>query len=191
MNITVRALTESKEILNACRVTVWKGSLDKEPSEAFLDEIYMSEHSPIRDKWFVIEIEGIKSWVATHFARHHVGMTPYVATQRDDRNDRDVSRDDIGQGALVNMRMTINAQGLIDMSRKRLCGQASLETRQVMNTIVNKLSNIEPHLVNKCVPNCVYRGFCPEKYKCDFNLNALKKWRKNYLNGRDNLDDNA
>ena len=70
MKITVRAITENQEVLNRCRVTVWKEGLDKEPSTTFMDDLYKAEHSPIRDKWFVIEIRGIRSWVATHFVRH-------------------------------------------------------------------------------------------------------------------------
>lgn len=187
MEIRVRELTESKEILNACRVTVWKGNLDKEPSEAFLDEIYMSEHSPIRDKWFCIEVEGIKSWLATHYVRHHVGATPYISTQRDDRLESDIPRDERGQGELVNMRITLNAQSIIDVSRKRLCGQAHQEAQAFWTKVLSKIKPLEPQLVNKCVPNCVYRGFCPEKYKCNKNWEALRKWRKVYLDGRDAL----
>ena len=73
MDIKVKAITEAKEILNRCRVTVWKDGLDKQPTEIFLENIYKSEHSPIRDRWFVIEIRGIASWVATHFVRHSIG----------------------------------------------------------------------------------------------------------------------
>ncbi len=60
--------------------------------------IFNSEHSPIRDKWFSIQIRGVKSWVATHLCRHSIGFTPYISTQRDDRIDNNTPRDDIGQG---------------------------------------------------------------------------------------------
>ena len=36
MEIIVRELTNNKEILNRCRVTVWKDGLEKEPSEKFM-----------------------------------------------------------------------------------------------------------------------------------------------------------
>ena len=31
-----------------------------------------------------------------------------------------------------------------------------------------KLEDIEPELYALCVPECVYRGYCPEMFKCDF-----------------------
>lgn len=187
-SITIKELTEDKEILNACRLTVWKEPIDKQPTKVFLDNIYMSEHSPIRDKMFSIEIKNIKSWVATHFVRHHVGVTPYISTQRDDRVAYEGSRDDKKQGELVNMRLTINAQSIIDVSRKRLCGKSHKETREIWRKVINELKAISPELTSKCVPNCVYRGFCPEDTKCFFSWNGLKVLRKIYLQGRDTLN---
>ena len=73
MNITIKELTGNQEVLNRCRVTVWKDELNKEPTVSFMENIYKSEHSPIRDKMFSIQIRGIKSWVATHFVRHSIG----------------------------------------------------------------------------------------------------------------------
>ena len=39
-----------------------------------------------------------------------------------------------------------------------------------------------------CVPECVYRGFCPEKYPCGrTKLEFYKKWRKEYVGDRPTL----
>lgn len=171
MEIKIKALTEDIEVLNAARMTVWKGDMDKQPSEKFMYDIYMSEHSPIRDKWFVVEITGIKSWIATHFVRHSVGFTPYVSTQRDDRIDyMETTRDDAPQGKLVNIRMTLNAQSVINLSRKRLCLQSHLETVTVWKQVVEEFRKIDAPLAHHCVPNCIYRnGICPEPHCCGFN----------------------
>lgn len=183
MKITVRAITESKEVLNSARVTVWKSALDKIPSDKFMSSMYMAEHSPIRDKIFVIEIEGIKSWIATHFVRHHNGVTPYVATQRDDRLESDIPRDERGQGSPVNMKMTLNAQAFINISRKRKCYQAHKETIQVWEKVLEQLKEIDPQLYDRCVVECVYRGFCPELHSCGYTKTPkAKKERKNYTN---------
>lgn len=166
MDVTVRALTNNQEVLNRCRVTVWKDGLDKEPSKIFMEKVYKSEHSPIRDKFFVIEIRGIKSWIATHFVRHSIGYTPYVSTQRDDRIEIIGSRDDRGQGELVNIDITLNAQSFISVSRKRLCLQAHMETIKTWNMVLSELVKIDEELANNCVPECIYRnGLCPE-FKC-------------------------
>lgn len=189
MEIRVRALTENQEVMNRCRVTVWKDGLDKEPSVQFMEDIYKAEHSPIRDKWFSIEIRGIKSWVATHFVRHSIGYTPYVSTQRDDRIEYSESRDNRKQGELVNMDITLNAQAFINVSKKRLCGQAHKQARRVWNLILAKLREIDQPLFDNCVPECVYRGFCPEKYPCNngegrCHTKAYKEWRKRYIGNR-------
>ena len=55
MKITVKPITESKRVLDKCRLTVNKEpSKNPRPSTVFLDNIYMSEHSPIREKFFDI-----------------------------------------------------------------------------------------------------------------------------------------
>ena len=110
-----------------------KEELDKEPSDNFKRKILRAEHSPIRSLIFCFKISNIKSWVATHFVRHHVGVEKWVRTQRTDRTG--VNRDELPQGAEVEMELEANAQALINMSRKRLCNQASPETREVMEAI--------------------------------------------------------
>lgn len=186
MEIKVRAITENKEVLNGCRVTVWKDALDKEPSKIFMDKIYKAEHSPIRDKWFVIEITGIKYWLSTHFVRHSIGYTPKVSTQRSDRLEYEGSRDERRQGELVNMNITLNAQAWINVSRKRICGQADIQAQQLWNAVVRKLKKIDESLYKNCVPECIYRGFCPEMQQCNqcrTELEYYKNWRREYIKG--------
>ena len=195
MEITVRELTNNKEILNRCRVTVWKEGLEKEPSEKFMENIYKAEHSPIRDKMFNIQIRGVKSWLATHFVRHSVGYTPYVSTQRDDRLDYTGSRDDRKQGELVNMDITLNAQAFINVSKKRLCGQAHIEAQQLWNKVLEELKKIDKELYDNCVPECIYRGFCPEIFPCNngkgrVNTPKYIQWRKEYIGNRIKIKDN-
>lgn len=188
MEIKVRAVTSNQEVVDRCRVTVWKDSLGKDPSEKFMDDIYFSEHSPIRDKWFVVELIGIPYWVSTHFVRHSVGYTPYVSTQRDDRINLGRPRDEVPQGNLVNMNITLNAQAFINVSRKRLCYMASKETREIWEEVIEKLSLVDKQLSKNCVKNCVYRGgICPEgKASCGYNKGKLFiKELKEYVEGHE------
>lgn len=180
VKISIKELTSAKEILDACRVTVWKGEAPKEPSDLFMRNIYRSEHSPIRDRWFVVTIEDIPSWIATHFARHGIGFTPYVSTQREDRIDYDIPRDEKKQGDLVNMRMTLNAQSIINISKVRLCNMAHSRTRKIWQKVITELTKYDFALAKCCVPSCVYRGFCPEG-KQDTCYKGKEAWRESYI----------
>lgn len=172
--------------LDCARVTVWKNRLDKDtPSDVFKVQLIASEHSPLREVVFVIDIEDIPSWVTVHIVRHFLGVEKYVSTQRTDRKQANVPRGELPQGALVNMRLTINAQALINISQSRLCHCASLETVRVWNAVKREISKIDEHIGASMVPKCIYRGFCPEgskaKAACKFSNNALRSMRKSYL----------
>ena len=78
--------------------------------------------------------------------------------------------------------MTANAQALINISRKRLCNCASKETREAWNNVKLSVSKIDPIVASKMVPECIYRGFCPELKCCGFAYtekyaNELKEYR--------------
>lgn len=168
MKVELKGIKGSwKEVLNRARTTVNKNELDKEPSDSFKRKILRAEHSPIRSIIFNFKITNLKSWVATHFVRHHVGVEKWVRTQRSDRTG--VNRDELPQGAEVEMEIEANAQALINMSRKRLCNQASPETREVMKAMKEEVKKVDPFVAEVMVPECVYRGFCPEIKSCDYD----------------------
>lgn len=154
------------EVLNACRTTVGKDRIDKQPKAVWRKKILHAEHSPIRKLQISVKCYDVKSWVATHFARHHVGVEKYIQTQRTDRTG--INRDELPQGALVTLELDLNAQAIINISRKRLCTQASKETRELWILILEEIKKELPELYDVCVPECVYRGFCPELYSCGF-----------------------
>jgi hypothetical protein len=82
------------------------------------------------------------------------------------------------------MDMTCNAQSFMNISRKRLCyGCASTETRAAWQVVINALREVDPILAEKCVPDCVYRGFCTESKKrsCGYaNTDAFQKKLEEY-----------
>ena len=53
-------------------------------------------------------------------------------------------------------------QHLIDTMRKRLCFQASKETREYAEDLKVAIHEIQPEIADVLVPNCVYRAGCPE-----------------------------
>lgn len=175
-------------VVNAARRTWGKLSINKEPSDKFKRKILLAEHSPIRLLEYDFTIEGIRQWVTTHLVRHHEGCEKFVHTQRQDINadiekvtrkvievlsdasminDGWRERDYLFQGSVNDMDMTCNAQAFMNISRKRLCmGCASTETRQAWEIVIDMLNEFDPILAEKCVPECVYRGFCPETDRC-------------------------
>jgi hypothetical protein len=115
----------------------------------------------------------IPYWVSVHFCRHNHGVVHFVSTQRDDRHPEEtVSRADKPQGEIVSHIMYINAQELMFMARKRLCNQASPETREVMQMIRDEVLKTNPEFKEFLVPACTYQGGnCHEFVPCYQNKN--------------------
>ena len=153
-----------QEVANDCRTTVGKDELGKEPSKAFKIRLLIAEHSPIRDIIIKWRWNSIKSWIATHWVRHK--WECFVRTQRTDRTG--VNRDDLPQSALVDFVGEANVQHLIDTWRKRLCRQASPETREYAEDFKVELRGLQAEISDVLVPNCVYRCGCPELDSCAF-----------------------
>lgn len=138
---------------------------DKDPSSQWKHKIILSEHSPIYDLHVTWEWGDIPYWVSVHFVRHRVGINHFVTSQRNDRQDK-YDRDTAPQGALVSHRCTANFMEILAISKRRLCGKASKETRAAWNLFLDALAKHEPELVDLCVPNCVYRNKCTEFEPC-------------------------
>ena len=175
-------------VVNAARRTWGKAPINHEPSDKFKRKILLAEHSPIRLLEYDFTIENLRQWITVHLVRHHDGCEKFVHTQREDINQEiekitkrmmdllyEVGllvegwkpRDYMFQGSPNDMDMTCNAQAFINISRKRLCkGCPSPETRQAWELIIEYLKEVDPILASKCVPECIYRGFCPEFERC-------------------------
>lgn len=153
-----------REVVDDCRATVGKESLGHEPSEKFKRNILIAEHSPIRDIRVRWRWRDIPSWVATHWSRHK--WECFIRTQRSDRTG--IPRGKLPQDTPVTFTGEANAQNLIDTWRKRLCYQASPETRHYAEDFKAALHETEPELSDALVPNCVYRCGCPELESCGF-----------------------
>jgi len=149
---------------NKCRTTVNKDATDTMPNSEFKTKLLISEHSPIR----LIKVnwiwKNIKSWISVHFSRHK--WECFISTQRSDRTG--IDRDKEPQGTLVTFEGVANAQNLIDTMRKRLCYQASKETRELAEDLKIVTKYTEPEMSDTFVPNCIYRCGCPEFSECGF-----------------------
>ncbi len=155
-----------RDVADAARTTINKEAGSGEPSSAWKKRILLAEHSPIRQLVFRWKWVGLKSWVSVHLVRHKFGIDHFVSTQRSDRtgNDRNAARQDTP----VTHECIANAQAILFISRRRLCRQASPETREAWGQVVEALGKDWPEVAASCVPECVYRGFCPEFKSCGY-----------------------
>ena len=182
MNITLRNYKDNwQDVKNATMNTIGKDK-GAYPSSDWKRRLLLSEHSPIRKLHIGWKWSDLKYWVSVHLVRHKYGIEHFVSTQRTDRTG--ISRDEMPQNSLVNHECEANAQALINISRKRLCHCASLETRQAWQQVKNEIALVEPELASVMVKECIYRGFCPEMFSCGYHkTEAFKKELEEYRGG--------
>jgi hypothetical protein len=182
MNITLRNYKDNwQDVKNATMNTIGKDK-GAYPSSDWKRRLLLSEHSPIRKLHIGWKWSDLKYWVSVHLVRHKYGIEHFVSTQRTDRTG--ISRDEMPQNSLVNHECEANAQALINISRKRLCHCASLETRQAWQQVKSEIALVEPELASVMVKECVYRnGLCPEMFTCGYNKTKLfEEELKEYTN---------
>ena len=122
-------------------------------------------HSPIRYLTYSFFLEEIPSWVSVHLVRH-IHAQPYVKSQRNDRQG-EYDRTKAPQDAPVNMIWDVNAEELMVIANKRLCMQASPETRKVVREMCDLAQKHTPELEGLLVPMCEYQnGVCHEMKSC-------------------------
>ena len=212
--VTITQDTKWVRALNAARRTVGKEpkSLDYEPSDKWKRMALMAEHSPIKLVEYCISFKDLRQWVGVHLLRHE-HVIPQIHTQRGDRRNiieeypyiqkaldelaseiraNTNPRDFIRQGELNDQDFYVNAQTLINISRRRLCNKASTETIEAWKLVVQTLKeNVDPIIADFLVPNCIYRGFCPEADSCGYwKSNKFKKDLNNYRNLIDRGENN-
>lgn len=174
-----------RQVADAARTTISLDNGDKEISPEYMRKMYMCEHSPIRIMTYNVLLKNVPYAYAMHLVRHNIGFTPFVSTQRDDRVKDSIPRKDKGQEEYVMLRFIGNAQAIMNISRKRLCTGASIETRLIWKAVLFEIAKYDKPLVDCCVPECVYRGFCPEFYPCDYSTTRhYSKVRDQYINFR-------
>lgn len=212
--VTITQDTKWVRALNAARRTVGKEPkpLDYEPSDKWKRAALMAEHSPIKLVEYCISFKDLRQWVGVHLLRHE-HVIPQIHTQRGDRRDiieeypyiqkaldelsseiraNTNPRDFVRQGELNDQDFYVNAQTLINISRRRLCNKASTETIEAWKLVVQTLKeNVDPIIADFLVPNCIYRGFCPEADSCGYwKSNKFKEDLNNYRNLIDRGENN-
>lgn len=170
-----------QDIKDATMNTIGKNT-GKYPTSEWKRQLLLSEHSPIRKLKISWRWLDLKYWVSVHLVRHWLGIVHFISTQRTDRTG--LSRDELPQNSLVNHECEANAQSLINISRKRLCNCASLETRQAWQLVKDKVTEVEPELAKCMVKDCIYRGHCYEMFSCGYHkTEAFQKELEEYRKG--------
>jgi len=144
----------------------------------------LSEHSTIRSLVCQWEWVDLPSWASVHITRHKIGIEHYVQTQRNDRQN-EYDRRKAPQDSPVIHKCIANAQAIINVSKVRLCAQASKETGLAWRIFLQQLSLCSKEIAGLCVSSCVYRnGICPEVYadckfrETDYFMEVASKYRK-------------
>ena len=203
MKVNVIQETPWSRALNAARRTIGKPPLNKEPSDNWRKMVIMAEHSPIKLVEYLISFKDLRQWVGVHLLRHE-HMLPFIHSQRVDRREdidsltervmsiieEDVKsdesfnkRDYLFQGEPNDQDFVVNAQTLINISRKRSCHCASKETREAWIAVKEAIKEFDPIMASFMVPNCIYRGRCPEMNTCGYyKTDKFKKELDEYWN---------
>ena len=167
---------------DSARTTVNMDRGKGEPSPTWKRRMLLSEHSPIRQMFISAKWINLPYWVSVHFVRHKIGIEHWVRTQRSDRTGTDRAQN--LQSAEVEHEILANYQAVINISRKRLCRQASPETTQAWKAVLEEVKKQDEALYRVCVPDCVYRGWCMEYKSCGYHETAdFRKKLEEYREG--------
>lgn len=149
------------ELCKLCAITTQgKRKVLTPPDGVWRRRMLRSRHSPCYTLKFLIRLDGIPSFVATHLARH-VHAVPFVQTKRDDlQPDRHADRD-----TPVIMVIDMDAAELMTMANKRLCGKAHAKTREVVRDMCRAVTELNPEFGPFLVPFCMEYG-CHEFEAC-------------------------
>lgn len=131
--------------------------------KAGLASIYAWNHSLTRTQMFSVMMYGIPTFVSVHFTRHKIGVEHFVQSNRPDKGGDAKA----GRNTPVNHLMFCNAEAIMNMAHRRLCYQASRETRLAMIHIKERMALADPELAPFLVPMCQHRGgICSEPRPC-------------------------
>lgn len=83
--------------------------------------------------------------------------------------------------APTDLMCLINAEAIINMSRKRLCTKASKETREIWQKVCELIEECDPDLYPHLVKPCVATGVCRECKSCGYiKTMAFSREREEY-----------
>lgn len=138
-------------------------SMMTKPTHEWKHKILKARHSPIRELKFIFEMT-VPYYASVHLCRH-VHAQPYVGTQRNDRQDK-YDRRKAPQDTPVVMAFSVNAEELLTIATKRLCGKADEVTQDIVYKCCELVEEEYPEFKGLFGPPCVIYGKCMEMYPC-------------------------
>ena len=158
-------------------ITIGKRAI-KERKETFTEAVdyykkmFIAEHSSIEWIDFRIVDDECRGDVASHIVRQTKSHPRFaVQSSRPDWNDGE-PRKSLDK-TIIKFTSKWNTLSFMQMCRQRLCTRASEVDRIWIKKVLSIMKNSKnPYFValsKCCVPNCVYRGGCPELEPCPFN----------------------
>lgn len=146
--------------------TIGKYTVSKLPDAEWKQKMLECRHSPIRTLMFTIRLE-IPYYVSVHLSRHKFGVEHYVQSQRNDRQSS-YNRELAPQSTMVSHVMDLNAEALMAIANKRLCGMADPMTRYVVQKMCSVVCGYNPEFKPFLVPQCEHINHCPEIKPCGY-----------------------
>lgn len=182
--IEIKPFIDWTNISKSARMTIGTESVETTVSEKVKLKYLISEHTPIRLGFLDITFRNIHYSTAMHIRTHNAGITHEdIYIVESGREDILALRKEHKRNTLVNMTFRANLQSVINVSRARLCRKAHEDTRRLWERAVFIIKVLEPELEKVLVPNCVYRGFCPEFKPCGYSeSDAFIEARQAYVN---------
>jgi thymidylate synthase ThyX len=151
------------EVKRRALVTIGKTPINP-PDSDWKYKMLKARHSPIRRLMFSFLITDVPSWVSVHLARH-VHAQPYVKSQRNDRQS-EYDRNTAPQNSPVDMIYDVNAEELMTIANKRLCGCAAEETQYCVWLMCEEAIKVCPEIKEFLVPACIMESRCREIHSC-------------------------
>ena len=138
----------------------------KPPTSEWKEKILIARHSPIRYLRYSFLITDIPSNISVHLCRH-IHSQPYCSSLRNDRQDA-MDGDKAPRDTPINMIYDVNAEELMVIANKRLCGRASEKTQAVVCDMCGEAIKVTPELQQCLIPMCWYLRHCPEMQSCGY-----------------------
>ena len=164
MHVNIQVASAPGVVEQACAITAHREARDY-LKQAQWKQAIQTEHSPLRCFMLWIKLEGIPYFSSVHLCRHKIGVEHFVRSQRSNPD-----RATAPQGSLVDHALFINAQAVLNISRRRLCYKADAVTRGIWEAVkLAAMSHPSPFvkaLGEALLPMCYYQQRCPEVKSC-------------------------
>lgn len=113
-----------------------------------------------------------ESLVNTKFAETYHYLMEDIEKFYQDMVDRGIPKEDarfvLPNATHSQIDVSYTFLSLLELSQKRLCTRAQWEIRQLVEMFRDEVQRVSPFLASYLEPQCVHKGYCPEKEPCGY-----------------------